>query len=209
MSAHYRAKRPDGARPDCYWSWFLFSLLQPPTAVVGASQLISVHLSECNWSIHYYYFEVKRNEELINFMNWNLCFSLALLDPAAACIDPTQTIFQFVVYNTNLFYILYFLSKAAVCSPTSNELGIHLFLIEVDNKTLLWMRGQGKMQLQPFPMWNSIFPPCSVLRTHSPLQQIQISSTASSTKRTPKSSGNKKKWRQLIVHTWKSFIFSS
>lgn len=72
-------------------------------------------------------------------MKWNLCFALALLDPAH--IDSTQTVFQFVVYNTILFYILYFLSKAAVCSPTSNELGIHLFLIEADNKTLLWMRG--------------------------------------------------------------------
>lgn len=60
VSAYYRAKRPDGERPDWNWSKFLFSLLQAPTAVVEASQLISIHISKCNWSIRCYYSEVKK-----------------------------------------------------------------------------------------------------------------------------------------------------
>lgn len=138
---HIREPKDQMVQESRPLSGFACSLLQLPTAGAGASQLFAVHLSKHNWSARYYYLQVKMNYELLKFMKWNLkCFSLGLLDEAPSCVDPTQTVFQLVVYKT-IFSFLYFLSRAAVCSPSSNELGSHLLLIEVHNKTSLSMRG--------------------------------------------------------------------
>lgn len=88
--------------------------------------------------------------------------------------------------------------QSSCCSPTSNELGIHLFLIETNNKTLLWMRAQGKMQLQPFPMWNAIFFPhtvfCILTITDTNCIHSQFYQQDSM------SCDNRQKWRQQYKH---------
>lgn len=65
---HIREPKGQMVRKTRPLSRFPFSLLQSPTAVVGPRQLISFHLSKCNWSACNCYLEVKTSDGLLKFM---------------------------------------------------------------------------------------------------------------------------------------------